>query len=457
MARNAAGWSNASAASEPAITAAPAAPLPPGAATCGVSTGSTVFLSWAPPARNGGEEVSYTVIAAVTNTSYPLSMPLAYDRDASAHAVTVTGLWSEASYLFQVVAFNSAGASPPVNASQLCETGKASKPSKPDPPKLSKATSDTILVTWKPPADTGGAPIMTYSLRADVLSGPYFGDTHSFAVQMTGVETGDIQYTITGLWASATYTVMVRAENAAGVSLWSWFSTAIPTGAATAPSAPAAATLVTSTGGTLTVTWDPPSDLGGAPITSYLVQLTSSVCCVPFWDSVLVSSGTSVTLPRLVAATNYVVRLRAVNVAGAGPYSAHSAQFSTGAATVPDDVADLAVATPLPSMATVSWRTPLDFGGSPVTKYTVRYRRGDLGFTTAAVMMVEEDGVGAAPGDIHGIASYSVNITQLSGGGKYVHMVETPARVRAHDVLHGLFAGTPCKLSPPTPLAMAVR
>ena len=84
------------------------------------------------------------------------------------------------------------------------------KPGKPDPPVVTSTAKSTVSLSYKPPADDGGAAITNYVLehREDGLA------TWTRATKDTINKTS---YTVTGLTVGATYEFRVSAENKAGV------------------------------------------------------------------------------------------------------------------------------------------------------------------------------------------------------------------------------------------------
>jgi hypothetical protein len=73
------------------------------------------------------------------------------------------------------------------------------------------------------------------------------------------------------------------------------------------------------------VKFTPPAYDGGAPITAYKVQ-----CASPNGGTTRTTQGTAspVVVGKLTPGKAYKCRVRAVNAAGAGAYSAYSARFN---------------------------------------------------------------------------------------------------------------------------------
>jgi titin len=105
--------------------------------------------------------------------------------------------------------------------------------------------------------------------------------------------------------------VRVRAVNARGPGPASGAVAGTPR---TVPSSPVGVS-VSPGNRALSVTWQPPSSTGGSPITGYQVSTNGGTN----WISV--GAVTSTTVGGVTSGRSYRVRVRAVNVAGAGSAS----------------------------------------------------------------------------------------------------------------------------------------
>ena len=106
------------------------------------------------------------------------------------------------------------------------------------------ATGSSVLLTWAAPIE-GGAPT-SYSIEAG--SGPG-------ASNVANIPTGSTALSFSaGGVPDGTYYVRVRASNSIGISPPSNESTLV-VGCTAAPGAPSALTIVTNSGGTVTLAW----------------------------------------------------------------------------------------------------------------------------------------------------------------------------------------------------------
>ena len=179
-----------------------------------------------------------------------------------------------------------------------------------------------VTATWTAPAQ-GRSALTAYQVRHRVGSGDWTTSS-DLAASSTSKR-------ITGLAASTTYQVQVRAKNSAGYGPWSASGTGTTTGATRASTPPGAPGTPTVTGGARRVTavWTAPST-GGSAITDY--QLRWRLRTGPgAWQlgGDLVPSALSQIIAHLAVSTTYQVQVRAKNSAGYGRWSASGTGTTT--------------------------------------------------------------------------------------------------------------------------------
>ena len=275
----------------PLVPTAPAAPT----SVTATAGDAQAAISWT-AGSNGGSTVTRvefalddttTVDDSTTNTTSPY---------------TLTGLTNGQSYVVYVRLVNSVGPGDWSLASAPF-TPQASTPP-PNPPQpgynppgapmqvAASPGNGQATVTWSPPSDSGTFPIDVYVVRTQPG-----GHTCSTATTTC---------TVTGLTNGTAYTFTVTASSAAGSG---------PASAASAPvtprTVPAAPTGVAAEAADsrATITWSPPTDDGGSPITGYRVTTipTSSGCTV---------TATTCTIDGLTNDQDYVISVVATNAAG---------------------------------------------------------------------------------------------------------------------------------------------
>lgn len=169
---------------------------------------------------------------------------------------------------------------------------------------VSARTATTLTVSWGAASDDVG--VTGYEV---FLNGG--------RVATTGATTADVS----GLVTATTYTVAVRAVDAAG-NASGMASASASTVDVVAPAAPGGLAIAGRSGTTLTVSWRAASD--NVAVTSYVVYLNGR--------RVSTTGGTSATVKGLTPATSYTLSVAAVDAAG------NVSERSSVEGTTPDSI-----------------------------------------------------------------------------------------------------------------------
>jgi predicted RNA-binding protein with TRAM domain len=276
------------------------------------------------------------------------------------------------------------------------------QPTVPDAPLIGTATAGNgaAMVTFTPPANDGGADITSYTVTAvDSTTPANGGETASGTTS---------PITVPGLTNGDSYTFTVTATNSAGTGAPSAASNAvIPT---TVPGAP---TIGPATGGnaSATVTFTPPANNGGTPISSYTVTAVDSTTAGNGGQTAS-GTGSPITVTGLTNGDSYTFTVTATNSAGSSlPSAASNAVIP---ATVPG-APTIGIATAGNGAATVAFTPPANNGGKTISSYTVTANdlttpanggQTNTGATSPITVM------GLTNGDI-----YSFTVTATNGVG----------------------------------------
>lgn len=172
--------------------------------------------------------------------------------------------------------------------------------------------------------------------------------------------------TITGLVNGVAYPIRVRAVNAAGAGPASESVVVTPRSTPEAPSSVSAA----AGDGQLLIRFSPPARDGGAPITRYEYSTNDGVTWRPH-DSL---STPAIAVSDLVNGTTYRVKVRAVNIAGAGPASGTVVATPR---TTPGAPGQLRLVW-IDGRLSATWAPPSVNGGTPLTGHLVRAYAGEV-------------------------------------------------------------------------------
>ena len=362
VAWNAAGESTSNEVLQSASTTSTAPDAPTNVAgTSGTAAGS-VDLTWTAPANDGGSPITGYEIQRSPATGTPTWTSAATVGNVT--STTVTGLTAGSSYIYQVQAVNAVGNSPwSASSAAIQATGT---PGAPTGVVGSNATATSITVSWTPPANDGGSPVIRYALNYSTDNGATWPGWLSLPTTTPPGTT----WTWTGL-TPGTYRFKVVAVNAAGWGAWSAPSPAISTTtAASVPGAPTDVVGSNATATSITVSWTPPA---GSPVIRYALNYsTDDGATWPGWLSLPTTTppGTTWTWTGLTPGT-YRFKVVAVNAAGWGAWSAPSPAISTTtAASVPGAPTDVVGSNATATSITVSWTPP---AGSPVIRYALNY------------------------------------------------------------------------------------
>lgn len=336
----------------------PAAPNPPTL----TSGNRQLHVTWDVLSNDGGAPIgSYHVRYSDDSESTWNDWSLAADSRHLLHT-TVTGLNNGVTYAVQVRARNHQGAGP---WSGSASDRPVSVPAAPPRPTLTPGNKD-LHVSWGLPSDDGGTPVSSYEIQYSSDDGFTWNEWDA------SIGSESLQATITGLQNGVVYTVQVRARNSQGPGAWSAAALDRPAGV---PSAPIGLT-VTPRPNQLDMNWDSPDDDGGAAITGYSIQYSSDRGDTwrPWYMSSQLDTLTA-SIPGLKNGAAYVVRVRARNSQGDGPWVTSESAMPVG---VPAPPTQLDVSAGDGRLA-LSWVAPADDGGSKIRGYTIQYSndRGD--------------------------------------------------------------------------------
>ncbi|CAF1068172.1 unnamed protein product, partial [Rotaria sordida] len=246
------------------------------------------------------------------------------------------------------------------------------KPGIPEGPlETTETTKDSVSLQWKPPKDNGGGDITGYIIEKCPENSDRWEKVPGVFTQPKG--------TIKDLETNKKFKFRVKAENIYGVGepleTTSLITVKPPYDAPDAPETPE----ITEYNSTyMKLKWEKPKKDGGNPVIGYNIEMRPKgtnnwVPCnnVP-------TKGTEYTATGLREGQTYEFRVVAVNGAGPGtpskPTRAQKAEVPMFAAEAPDQPK---VENITKDSVTLSWKKPVNDGGSRITGYVIEKRTPD--------------------------------------------------------------------------------
>ncbi|MFM7138181.1 MAG: fibronectin type III domain-containing protein, partial [Planctomycetota bacterium] len=319
----------------------------------GVPGYESVALSWSAPTQTGGTPITgYGIRYSTDGGGFWAQLP---NTGSAATSFTVTGLTSQAGYIFEVAAINAAGRSPWSQASPLLQPLL-------DPGAVTDVVAapayQAVALTWLPPANTA-VPVTGYVVRRSDDSG------NSWSTPLATGSTAT-QFTYPGLTQPVPLVFQVAAVNANGQGPWSTASAPV-----TPDTVPAAPSRLRALAGDRTVllSWNPPADLAGGTLSGYRIEY--QVGSGTDWIVHTASTGTTatqLTIVNLVNGTSYRFRVAAITQLGVGVPSQATADVIPF--TVPGAALGL-VAAAGNGTASLAWQPPAVDGGRRIVGYRI--------------------------------------------------------------------------------------
>jgi hypothetical protein len=244
-------------------------------------------VTWEAPFDGGLPVLRYGVTLRPGNVHVEVAAP--------ALSAQVEGLPNGVPVAFTVRAINAVGEGPESDASMSVVPA-----TRPGAPRSVSATPTVrgASVTWTAPVDTGGAPVSGYRVTAS---------PGGASLQVDGATP---QATLTGLEDDTAYTFTVVSRNGVGEG------PGVTSASVRTPALPAVPRQVQAAPGvrSLTVSWEPPTQDGGRPLTGYTVRVLPANVSLDVGPD-----ARTATLQDIPSTARQVISVAARNAVGEGP------------------------------------------------------------------------------------------------------------------------------------------
>lgn len=309
------------------------------------------------------------------------------------------GVWSLAtggSRLFVGGDFTSVSGVPQPHFAEFPDISQQGPPAAPG--LFAQPGSAVVHLSWTAPSTDNGAAVTKYKIYRTATAG-------SIGTALTTVTSTTRTYDDAAVSNGTTYYYQLVALNSLGAGAASNQAAATPDASITpsAPGAPIGLTAANPAGYT-SLSWNPPTDNGGSPVTTYNVYRGTSPGAESRYAS---TTSTAYRDTGIVAGVTYYYVVTAVNSAGLeGPAS--SEDYTTAQPGLPG--APTLTATAGTHQVQLTWTVPSD-GGTAITGYVVM--RNNVRLKTVASSSTSFVDSTAASG-----TSYTYQVAAINAQGR---------------------------------------
>ena len=320
-----------------------------------------IDLKWDAPSDNGGSRITGYRIE-FSDTGSGGWDDLVDDTDDTKTSYTHTGLEPGTRQYYRVAAINRDGEGPWSDIDDATTEGGV--PGVPRNLTAVESGSSRINLSWSAPISDGGSRITGYEIEVSSNGG------RTWTVRVSNTRSSSTTYAHTGLESGTTWHYRVSAINSEGTGEPS--NVASETTDIGPPRAPSSLSAVAPGESQIRLSWAPPSDDGGARITGYRIDVSTSGGAL--WTVLNGNTGsisTAYTHTNLPPGSRRSYRVAAINSQGRGAYS--NTASATTRAVVPDAPTNLTATASGQTQVNLSWRAPLMDGGARITGYRVEW------------------------------------------------------------------------------------
>ncbi|XP_054276640.1 titin-like [Macrosteles quadrilineatus] len=354
-------------------------------------TSDSITVSWLPPLDNGGLDLTKYLLEKCEATKQIWTRAAEVDGKTTTHSLQK--LIENTEYMFRVFAINSIGSSEPLTSEAVVVRTYFNKPSPPRGPlEATGMTETSCTISWQPPEDDGGTPVIDYTVHRK--------DTSKRTWESLGTTT-ELSLSVSNLVLNSAYTFKIVARNKEGDSepyisedpivagrkirmnelteqaLYALLGIYPPVkpGTYSPPSAPLNFNAIDITSKSVTLQWQPPASTGGTELTGYIIEKQYGNS--KKWSKVVTldPGHLQYCVENLKEKSELYFRIYAENMIGLSTAAATSVISLQTHATVPSPPTDpLEIRSLGPNSIIVEWGVPETDGGAPLEGYKIAIR-----------------------------------------------------------------------------------
>lgn len=268
-----------------------------------------VTLSYLPPTGNGGNTISLVNVDRSTTSTFTNAVSTVHTADYQ--SISITGLTNNTTYYFRMRAYNQIGYGSYSSGILAVPNRPVTVPNPPSGFNAGWVDDDTVSLSWNPPSDNGGSPIINYTIYAS--SGSGFTSNLLTLTTQNSISSITFDIPITGNYN--TFYFRGKANNSVGSSN----NSSIFSLAKQVPAISPLNFMEAIGDSSLTYSWQVPISRGSA-ITGYNVQYSTDSTFNTNVTNIF-TTGTKVVITSLTNNTMYCLRVRALNIIGTGSFT----------------------------------------------------------------------------------------------------------------------------------------
>lgn len=326
---------------------------------------SGIILSYLPPSGNGGTNITIVQVEHSSSSNFSASVTKNYTPNYE--PITVSGLTNGAGRWFRMRAISPIGTGNWSNYVSGVPNRTLTIPNSPINLSSSWVATSGIRLSFNPPSDDGGSPIINYTANIAINSG-FTTNSNTF----TTLNNNPIIDIPTPIY-TGTYYLRAKANNSLGSSS---YSSGVSINSTTPD--PPTLSFASPLNSGVTLGWLEPIGRGSL-VNSYNIERSSSSSFSSITTITGIIGVLTYSVTGLTNNSTLYFRVKGVNISGTGLASNILIATPQSPITVPNEpIITKFERISNSSGAILSWNSPINNGGSNVLSYNYQFSTGNL-------------------------------------------------------------------------------